>query len=79
MVSPAEALVMELGLKATDIVGTITEPSGRKREVTALEAAEARLNEILVPLDERRKKVELEQKEVQTDLGGEDVYQRVKG
>jgi len=56
MASPAEALVMELGLKPNDPVGTITEPSGRKREVTALEAAEARLNEVLIPLREQQKK-----------------------
>jgi len=54
MVSPAEALVMELGLKPNDPVGTITEPNGRKREVTALEAAQARLNEILQPLLEQK-------------------------
>jgi hypothetical protein len=54
MASPAEALVMELGLKPNDPVGTITEPNGRKREVTALEAAQARLNEILQPLLEQK-------------------------
>jgi hypothetical protein len=65
LISPAEALVMELGLKPTDIVGTITEPNGRKREVTALEAAEARLNEVLIPLREQQKKAKVEQRQAE--------------
>jgi hypothetical protein len=65
MVSPAEALVIEIGLKPADVVGTITEPNGRKREITALEAAEARLNEVLIPLREQQKKDKVEQRQAE--------------
>jgi hypothetical protein len=65
MVSPAEALVMELGLKPTDIVGTITEPNGSKRDINALEAARERLNEVLIPLREQQKKDKVEQRQAE--------------